>query len=399
MKFRLFHTVSLLVVATLLLGCAGTLSEERLAEMPAINPAEQIPADLDSVPIIQERHAEVEADYNPVAENDTLRLYFNEKTTAIIVEDKRQQVLWRSSPADLQDDKSTTNIWKNQIVVPIQIAYVDAERSQSKNVKPAQMTTGFRAVQDGIRVSYDFTQDALALDLIYTLKDDCLNVLLPNNSIVESGENSLVSMEILPFFGAVHDGEEGYIVYPDGSGALMHFKTPHLAEVQKMVGIVYGSDASGAQASGNSRSGVYRQSIPMPVFGLVKNDTSFVGFITHGDFDSGISIGRAGKGVNYNHVWSQFVFRRQGRFSITGGQPAWLYQPDRIPGDRQVRYCFLNGEKANYSSMAESYREFLINERGAARLSNQNAITEHGLLHGNRTPQLDPARYDLHDDF
>ncbi len=282
----------------------------------------------------------------------------------------------------MQEDKSTTNIWKNQIAVPIQVAYVNVERSQSKNVKPTQIKSETQPVQDGIKVSYDFYNDALALDLIYTLQDDCMNLILPDSSIMENGENSLVSIEVLPFFGAVHDGEEGYIVYPDGSGALLYFTTPHSEEVQKMVGTVYGSDASGGQATGNSSSGVYRQSIPMPVFGLVNKDSGFVGFITNGDFDSGISVGRAGKGVNYNHVWSQFVFRREGRFSLTGGQPAWLYQPDRIPGDRQIRYCFLNKETANYASMAKRYRDFLINERGAARLPSQNPLASLGFFMG-----------------
>jgi hypothetical protein len=382
MKIRLIRFVSLLLIGLLLLGCAGTLSEERLAEVPTINPPVQIPANIDSFPAIQEQNPGVEAGYTPVAENDFLRLYINNDSTAIIVEDKQNNVLWRSSPSDLQEDKSTTNIWKNQIAVPIQVAYVNAERSQSKNVKPAQMKTAAQPVQDGIKVSYDFYNDALALDLIYTVQNDCLNVILPDSSIIENGENSLVSIEILPFFGAAHDGEEGYIVYPDGSGALLYFTTPHSEEVQKMVGTVYGSDASGGQASGNTGSGVYRQGIPMPVFGLVNKDSGFVGFITNGDFDSGISVGRAGKGVNYNHVWSQFVFRRVGRFSLTGGQPAWLYQPDRIPGDRQIRYCFLDKENANYSSMANRYRNFLINERGAAHLSSQNPVMSLGFFMG-----------------
>jgi hypothetical protein len=382
MKIRLIRFVSLLLIVLLLPGCAGTLSEERLAGVPTINPPVQIPANIDSYPAIQEQNPGVEAGYTPVAENDSLRLYINNDSTAIILEDKQNRVLWRSSPSDLQEDKSTTNIWKNQIVVPIQVAYVTAERSQSKNVKPAQMKTADQPVQNGIKVSYDFYNDALALDLIYTLQDDCLNVILPDSSIVENGENSLVSIEVLPFFGAAHDGDEGYIVYPDGSGALLYFTTPHSEEVQKMVGTVYGSDASGGQASGNAGSGIYRQGIPMPVFGLVNKDSGFVGFITNGDFDSGISVGRAGKGVNYNHVWSQFVFRRVGRFSLTGGQPAWLYQPDRIPGDRQIRYCFLDKENANYSSMASRYRDFLINERGAARLPSQNPLMSLGFFMG-----------------
>jgi hypothetical protein len=382
MKIRILRTLSILIIAPILISCAGTLSEERLAEIPTINPPLQTPASGQSFPTIQVRNPEVEEGYTPIAENDILRLYINDVSTAIIVEDKRNNALWRSSPADLKDDKSTTNIWKSQIEIPIQVAFVNAERSQSKNVKPAQMKTATQPVQDGIRVSYDFYNDNLALDLIYTLQDDCLSLTLPDGSIVESGENSLVSLEILPFFGATHDGEDGYIVYPDGSGALLHFNTPHSEQVQKMVGTVYGADASGGQASGNGTSGIYRQNIPMPVFGLVHNDSGFVGYITNGDFDSGISVGRAGKGVNYNHVWSQFVYRRQGRFSLTGGQPAWLYQPDRIPGDRKIRYCFLNNAEANYSGMAKRYRNFLINERGATRLPNQNPWIDLGFFMG-----------------
>ena len=382
MKLRLFRITSLLLLACLLLGCAGTLSAEQLAQAPNINPPSQMPVSLDAFQQIDERHPDVEEAYQPIVENELLRLYINNTTSGIIVEDKLSGVLWRSSPIDLQQDKSTTNIWRKQIEVPIQVSYVDTERSQPKNVKPGQSVINYFPVQDGIKVSYNFSNDNLALDLIYTLQNECMNVFLPNASIIEDGENSLVSIEVLPFFGATHDGDAGYIVYPDGSGALMHFTTPHPAEVQKMVGVVYGSDASGGQASGSAGSSVFRQSIPMPVFGMVKDKAGYVGMVTQGDFDSGISIGRAGKGVNYNHIWSQFIYRRQGRFSITGGQPAWLYQPDRIPGDRQVRYCFLNGNKANYTGMAESYRNFLINERGAKRIDQQTPLLNLGLFMG-----------------
>jgi hypothetical protein len=156
MIIRLLRLLSLLLVAPLLLSCAGTLSEKRLAEVPTINPPLQIPKSVESYPFIQERHPDIEDSYTPVAENDILRLYINNDSTAIIVEDKQNNVLWRSSPSDLRDDKLTTNIWKNQIEIPIQVAFVTAERSQSKNVKPTQMKTELQPVQDGIRVSYDF---------------------------------------------------------------------------------------------------------------------------------------------------------------------------------------------------------------------------------------------------
>lgn len=382
MKPRLFQVLSLFLLASSLLGCAGTVSEEHLTQAPNINPFVSLPVALDSFPQIDTRNPDVEQDYIPLVENDLLRLYANEKTSAIIIEDKRSQILWRSSPADLQQDESTTNIWKKQIDFPILVSYVDEDRSQPKNVKPGESVQDYSPVQEGMKVSYRFPNDFLAFDLIYTLQDGCMNVILPGSSIVEDGENSLVSIEILPFFGATHDGDPGFIVYPDGSGALMYFTTPHPADVQKIVGVVYGSDASGGQASGSNGSGVFRQSIPMPVFGLVKDEGGFVGMVTQGDFDSGISLGRAGKGINYNHVWSQFIYRRQGRFSITGGQPALLYQPDRIPGDHVVRYCFLYGKDASYSGMAQRYRDFLTKERGAKRITERIPLLNLGLFMG-----------------
>lgn len=382
MKLRLYRLLTFLILSSLLMACAGAVSEEMHAQAPYINPPAQLPASQDAFPQINERHPQVEQAYSPVAENDLLRLYIKEASSAIIVEDKRSGVLWRSSPVDLQEDKATSNIWKRQIEVPIQVSFVDAERSQPKNVKPEQIVQEYSPVKAGVKVAYTFPNDNLALDLYFTLQDDCLNVFLPSGSIVEDGKNSLVSIEMLPFFGATHDGEEGYIVYPDGSGALMYFTSPHPSEVQKIAGIIYGADASGAQAASTTGSGIFRQPLPMPVFGLVRGEAGFASIITQGDFDSGVSLGRAGKGVNYNHVWSQFVYRRQGRFSLTGGQPTWLYQPDRIPGDRQVRYCFLNGDEANYAGIAQRYRQFLMDERGARRVAQQPPLMYLGLFMG-----------------
>jgi len=382
MKPIYFRIFSLLVLTSLLFGCAGVLSEEGVAKSPQINPPLEIPPVTPGFPENLERNPAVEPEYEPVGENESLRIYINRQSSAVIIEDKRSRVLWRTSPADLQEDKNTTNVWRRQIEVPIQVSFVNAERSQPKNVKPGQANMNYQPIQDGLKISYDFPNDDLALDLIYSLSGDCLNVMLPSASIQERGENNLVSIEILPFLGATHDGEEGYIVYPDGSGALMHFNTPHPIEVQKITGIVYGSDASGGQVSGSSSSTIFRQPLPMAVFGLVRGESAFVGMVTNGDFDSGISVARVGKGINYNHVWSQFVFRRQGRFSLTGGQPAWLYQPDRIPGDRQVRYCFLNESEANYAGMAQRYRNFLINERGAHRISSQSPLMHLGFFMG-----------------
>ncbi len=358
---KILNTFLFLLFGIALISGCQSRSNSPDSNFPIINPALNLPEPIQQYPEIN-HNSNIGAEYIPVAENNLLRLYVNDTTSAIIIEDLRSGTLWRSSPEDLITHEGTTNIWRNLIEFPIQVSYTDAARAQEKNIKPEEMTLEFQAVENGVRIGYDIPNFDLAVDLIFAIQDDCLEATIVSDSIIEDGENSLVSIDLLTFLGATHDDENGYMVYPDGSGALIYFDTPHPPEVQKILTTIYGADDVSDQSS------IYRDQIMIPVFGMVRGGTAFVGMITKGDFDAELGIARSGKGVNYNHVWTQFVYRRQGRFSLTGGQPALLYQPDRIPGDRQVRYCFLNDDKANYVEMASRYRQFLQDERGATRI-------------------------------
>ncbi len=362
---RALSVLNLFVLVALLAGCGNSQAIPNSDRAPVINPPLEIPAAVSSFPAITERSAQVEQDYQPIAETEALKLYLKQSSSAILVEDKRNGQILRSSPADLVDNKGTTTAWRKQIEMPVQISYADAERSQFKNIRPEDVKLTYQPVTGGVRVTYTVDSLSLAFDIIYAVQGDCLEADLPEAGVIEKGENGLVTLDMLPFLGATHDGEDGYIVYPDGSGVMMDYKSPHPEDVQKMISVVYGSDASGAGAQGTS---VYRENVVMPVFGLKSQGASFVGYVSHGDFDSAIGVARSGKGINYNHVWAQIVFGRQGRFSLTGGQPAWLYQPDRTTGDRQVRYCLLKEGEANYVGMATRYRQFLIEERNAKRV-------------------------------
>jgi hypothetical protein len=233
----------------------------------------------------------------------------------------------------------------------------------------------FKAMKDGLQVRYDIKNLKISFDVVYALQDDCINAIIPETSMKEDGENGFVTIDLLAFLGATHDGDDGYIIYPDGSGGLMRFDTPHPDEVQKITSTIYGTDASGGLIGTQTTN--YREQVYMPVYGLVsgpaggaeEDRAGFVGMVTQGDFDASLGIARSGKGINYNHVWTSFIFRRQGRFSLTGGQPTWLFEPDRIKGDRAVRYCFMNGKDASYVKMGTRYRDFLLTERGAKRIA------------------------------
>ena len=355
----------------LLACCSGGSEAELSAETsPRINPPIELPIALGAWPVLDGRHPDVPEAYDPVAESEYLRLYLKRATSALIIEDTRNGKLWRSSPTDLEVVK-VSRAWRNRIESPILLGYTDADRGRPKVSKPENVEMDFVPVKGGVRAIYRFPAEGFELSVFYVVRDDFLEVTIPEAGVVERSEeteNTLVSLDLLSFLGATHDGEDGYIVFPDGSGVIMGYKSLHPEAVQEISVSIYGYEQIELE-----EDSVYQAPSPVPVFGLVSSDdlsgnAAFVAIITQGDFDARVAVGRSGKTIPYNHAWASFIYRRQGEFSLTGGQPAWLYEPDLIGGDRQVRYCFLTGEDADYVGMATRYRDFMVQERGAQRI-------------------------------
>ncbi len=368
---RLASLVTLVGMLLAMSGCAGSRQVSTYLSdntTPQINTPLEIPAEVDSFPDASRRSAAAPVEYTLAAENELLGLYINQATSAVLVEDKRNGVIWRSSPEGLQENSAVTNLWKRQIEIPFLLSYVDQERNQIKLAKPERSSFTLQPVVQGIKINYSYSDLSLGFTAILTLQDDALQVLLPDQGIIENETNRVVKIEVLSFFGAVPDGEEGFIFYPDGSGALMRFTSPHPEAVQKISNTIYGTGEL------STVTNTYSEQQVMPVFGLVRGKAGFVSIIDHGDFDSILSLARAGKGVPYNHVWVEFTYRRQGRFSLTGGQPTWLYQPDRTNVDSRVVFQFLTEKDANYVGMASRYRQFLMEERDAKRITEKEPL-------------------------
>ncbi len=359
--------LNLFVLLVMLSGCQSSSLEPPQETRPRINPRIELPPPLESWPSLEGRHPDVPEEYELVAENSCLRLYLKKATSGLIVEDRRNERLWHSAPPDLKEVK-LSQAWRRRIESPILLNYTDADRGRANVAKPEGMQVEYTPLEGGVRAHYRFAEEGFELSVYYVLRDEFLEVTIPEKEVVEYSaetQNTLVSVDVLAFLGATHDGEDGYIVFPDGSGAIMSFTSPHPEAVQEISVPVYGPEQMQFQRSGYT----YQSSIPMPLFGLVSGNAAFAAIITQGDFDARIGVGRSGKSIPYNHVWTTFVYRRQGSFSLTGGQPAWLYEPAMVGGDRQVRYYFLTAENAHYTGIAACYRNFLIKERGARRIA------------------------------
>jgi len=303
--------------------------------------------------------------YRVKAETDTLVLWFDETTSNLAVEDKRNGNLWRSAPDINKDELEVSGLWLDHMESPFVFSSTqDFERSKQNNTKRAAPEMTFEPVDGGVKVHYKFTSDGegIELSIIYKIVGDELVVSVPYKEFKEDKEkgNHLVSLELLPFLGAATDNDSGYAFYPDGSGAITRFEPIHPPEYTRGYSeFVYGPDDFPWPQRQQTA-----QTAMLPVFGMVKGEGAFLGIITQGEASAKVNFSPSGQVVNLYRTSAELVYRRNYTAYLRRGVTAEKIAEDPIAGDREVRYIFLDKASASYSGMAMRYRQYLIEEAG-----------------------------------
>lgn len=303
--------------------------------------------------------------YRVKAETDTLVLWFDETTSNLAVEDKRNGFMWRSAPDIDTSQLQISSLWIDHLQSPFIFTWTqDFERTRTGNTKQAAPEMTFEPVEGGVKVHYKFTGsgEGIQLSIIYRIVGDELVVSIPYQDFKEDKEKSnfLVSLEMLPFLGAATDNDPGYAFYPDGSGAITRFEPVHAPEYTRGYSeFVYGPE----DFPWPGRPQV-AQTAMLPVFGMVRGDAAFLGIITQGEASAKINFSPSGHIVGLYRTDAELVYRRNYQAMLRRWTPVEKFAEDPIKGDREVRYIFLDKANASYSGMAMRYRRYLIEEAG-----------------------------------
>ncbi|MGM0881319.1 MAG: DUF5696 domain-containing protein [Bacillota bacterium] len=199
------------------------------------------------------------------------------------------------------------------------------------------------------------------IPLEYRLEGGSLVASIPVGHVKESEGYQIRSIEMLNFFGAADASDEGYMFVPDGSGSLIHLNNGKVKEEQ-YVQRVYGYDPN----DNSWRRGQVSESARMPVFGMKAGNAAWFAVIEEGDGIASIAADISGKKNSYNYVYSSYTLRGEDELELYTGskiQEIQLLNDEIYKGDIQVRYSFLAGDKADYSGMAELYRDRLAAEK------------------------------------
>lgn len=359
MKNWLRRAAGLLAVCVLLSCSALTISGEPTGagtstDSPAVS---QPPADAPTLP---------DEAFVRVAGDDRLELYLNEGDGAIAVRDLTGGTLWYSTPTDVKKETVAKGVFKMSLYSLLTLTVIDST-SNSDTASTLTCYTEcvlsdggvtYTYLDNGFRVALFFVDYGITVPLSVTVENGALCVAVDTAGIVETTNHKVRTLSLLPYFGAGNSAAEGYMLVPDGSGALIRFNNG------KTSAAFYESELYGADLSKVSTTNkLVTQQSYLPVFGLQNGNSGYLAVVDKAAANAAVHAEVAGKRTTYNAVSAVFTLRDARVVSIGDNQLTDFEPAIKDVGQLSVRYFFYTGD-GGYSQMAALYREYLQKEQG-----------------------------------
>ncbi len=153
---------------------------------------------------------------------------------------------WYSNPQDRENDSVANNLLKKDMSSQLIVKYIDIDAGNETSVNSCMESTELEAcklseIENGFSMMYEFPDRGSKIQMEVRLIDDYIEVVIPTEQLVEASPHHFYAITVLPFFGAGSSEEVGYMLVPDGSGALIHFNNgkQHYDDYRQTI---YGSD-------------------------------------------------------------------------------------------------------------------------------------------------------------
>ena len=294
---------------------------------------------------------------------------------------------WYSIPQNPENDNISAGITVNDTRSELLIEYILREdvntqySSQKSNSESMCNNDAIKVteIKNGFRVLYDFEEIGIKIPVEYKFVNSRFEASVVIDEIDEGKKSYLISLDLLPYFGAGNHEENGYLFIPDGSGAVAEFNK-NIKPVKNYEKRVYGDDLAHLDDAKSSKE----YDIKLPVFGIVTDNNGLMGVITEGDGAASISAKTGSDDIYYNSISSKLIYRictkddalykkdRQG--SLDGNYIYTLTSTEFGLKRYTVLYYLLSGEDANYSGMACKYKEYLADKYGLKKIKSSAKI-------------------------
>lgn len=357
--FRMALAAVLVVAVVLTVMAAGRGSEEFVEKEP------ELTAGL----------VETEG-FETVAENSRYQLQTNSATAEIAVVCKQTGAVWYSNPPDREADEISNGKYKNQMNCQLLIQYANNEKSiQSTNNFVASVKKGDYAsekIEGGIRYEFYFSTEGFVIPVEYVLGEDGLRVSVVNEDIQQLKRNSLLKYGVLPYFGCASAGEEGYLVLPDGSGAIMEYKADPktAAKYSEYYADVYGRDPAYTLKSVKNNT----QTVLVPTFGFCREQGGVFAWVEQGDALSSLLAYPANMVTGYCNAYFEGTYRGIDEALLqemtASEKTVKVLSQTAVSLPRYtVYYGFVEQASPDYATLATQVREYMTKRQKLSPLT------------------------------
>ncbi len=192
------------------------------------------------------------------------------------------------------------------------------------------------------------------LDLDFKLDGDQLVVSVPFSSVQNPSKYPITKITLLPFFGAGSKSENGFLFVPEGGGGIINFNNQKTT-LQSYSSRVYGWDLC------LIRDSIVHDPITnFGVFGIAKEDASFICIPGDGASYATIQADISGKTNSFNYVNAVYDLYQREQFDVGQISSSDIFKYiEKLPQDEKIEQRYIFVDSNNYVDMAHEYETYL----------------------------------------
>ncbi len=253
---------------------------------------------------------------------------------------------------------------EGNIIRLLRKAKADSRENAATKIEAALAKSGYtaddlayddsRVVQEG-EIEGATNKPIFNVTVSYRLEGSDLVVDIPFNQISYNPDYPLTTLDVLPAFGAAGVQETGYILVPEGSGAIIRYNNGKVTQ-NPYYANMYGWDWASIR-----KEVVSETRMVFPVFGMATEGSSFLCILEDGKSWAGINAdisGRNGFG-SFNSANAEYTIIHGDSYDVSErtNNNVYMFEQQLPEGKLTQRYRFLQSD--HYMDMAAAYREYL----------------------------------------
>ncbi len=229
-------------------------------------------------------------------------------------------------------------------------------------------------IDNGFRVEYTFSEKFM-IPVEYVINNGAFEASILYSGIKEEGEDQVSTIALLPYFGTAGINDNGFLLVPDGSGAVINFNNGKRG-ASAYSAKVYGIDESLPNDIVTSRN----EQIYIPLIGMKKNNGAYIARAISGAAESTVNAAVSGVNSSLNSIYFKAIYREAQNLSVLNGSlgtAGLVMYASEEPTDISrftVKYSFDSSLSPTLGSMVSLAREQLISEGALPKVEDKTSL-------------------------